>query len=72
MDIFTASWGPRDDGKTVETPGPLAKAGFKKGVTKVGFQGIQIEKTATYIKFYFCREEKARVSFMSGPLEMVA
>lgn len=35
VDIFTASWGPSDDGKTVEAPGHLAQAALLKGVTKV-------------------------------------
>ncbi|XP_059081763.1 neuroendocrine convertase 1-like [Tigriopus californicus] len=34
VDIFTASWGPSDDGKTVEAPGHLAQAALYKGVTK--------------------------------------
>ncbi|XP_078485730.1 furin-like protease kpc-1 isoform X2 [Ciona intestinalis] len=31
IDIYSASWGPDDDGETVEGPGPLAKAAFKSG-----------------------------------------
>eukprot|EP00095_Tigriopus_kingsejongensis_P012220 maker-scaffold528_size145933-snap-gene-0.25 protein:Tk12220 transcript:maker-scaffold528_size145933-snap-gene-0.25-mRNA-1 annotation:"prohormone convertase 1" len=34
VDIFTASWGPSDDGKTVEAPGHLAQSALLKGVTK--------------------------------------
>jgi hypothetical protein len=37
VDIFTASWGPRDDGKTVEAPGYLAQKALEKGVTEVIF-----------------------------------
>uniref|UniRef100_A0AAZ3Q4A2 P/Homo B domain-containing protein n=1 Tax=Oncorhynchus tshawytscha TaxID=74940 RepID=A0AAZ3Q4A2_ONCTS len=29
IDIYSASWGPDDDGKTVDGPGPLAKQGRK-------------------------------------------
>ena len=32
IDIYSASWGPEDDGKTVDGPGPLAKKAFLKGV----------------------------------------
>ena len=32
IDIYSASWGPEDDGKTVDGPGPLAKKAFIKGV----------------------------------------
>ncbi|ODM97970.1 Furin-like protease 2 [Orchesella cincta] len=28
IDIFSASWGPEDDGKTVDGPGPLARRAF--------------------------------------------
>ena len=32
IDIYSASWGPEDDGKTVDGPGPLAKKAFINGV----------------------------------------
>ncbi|GFS78582.1 furin-like protease 2 [Nephila pilipes] len=32
--IYSASWGPEDDGKTVDGPGKLAKTAFKEGITK--------------------------------------
>ena len=32
IDIYSASWGPEDDGKTVDGPGPLAKKAFIEGV----------------------------------------
>ena len=35
VDIFTASWGPTDDGKTVEGPGHMAQEAIKKGIEKV-------------------------------------
>ncbi|KAF5294709.1 hypothetical protein FQA39_LY00193 [Lamprigera yunnana] len=34
IDIYSASWGPDDDGKTVDGPGELATRAFKEGVTK--------------------------------------
>lgn len=35
IDIYSASWGPEDDGKTVDGPGPLARRAFINGVTSV-------------------------------------
>ena len=32
VDIYSASWGPEDDGKTVDGPGPLAKKAFLSGI----------------------------------------
>lgn len=32
VDVYSASWGPEDDGKTVDGPGPLAKKAFVDGV----------------------------------------
>ncbi|CAF4828773.1 unnamed protein product [Pieris macdunnoughi] len=34
VDIYSASWGPNDDGKTVEGPGKLALEAFKRGVER--------------------------------------
>jgi hypothetical protein len=34
VDIYSSSWGPDDDGATVEGPGPLAQAALLQGVTK--------------------------------------
>jgi len=34
IDIYSASWGPEDDGRTVDGPGPLAKRAFLNGVTR--------------------------------------
>lgn len=36
IDIYSASWGPDDDGKTVDGPGELATRAFIEGITKVG------------------------------------
>ncbi|KAM4707299.1 proprotein convertase subtilisin/kexin type 4 isoform 1-T2 [Discoglossus pictus] len=32
IDIYSASWGPEDDGKTVDGPGVLAKEAFYRGI----------------------------------------
>ncbi|KAM5291302.1 proprotein convertase subtilisin/kexin type 6 isoform 2-T2 [Glossophaga mutica] len=37
--IYSASWGPDDDGKTVDGPGQLAKQAFEYGIKK-GRQGL--------------------------------
>lgn len=34
--IYSASWGPEDDGRTVDGPGILTREAFRRGVTKVG------------------------------------
>ncbi|ESP05305.1 hypothetical protein LOTGIDRAFT_102960, partial [Lottia gigantea] len=34
VDIFSASWGPNDDGNTLEGPGKLAHKAFENGVTE--------------------------------------
>lgn len=33
--IYSASWGPDDDGRTVDGPGPLTKQAFEQGIKKV-------------------------------------
>ena len=35
IDIYSSSWGPSDNGRTVDGPGRLAKKAFIDGVTKV-------------------------------------
>lgn len=35
IDIYSASWGPEDDGKTVDGPAKLAKEAFLRGVLEV-------------------------------------
>ncbi|XP_031704092.1 proprotein convertase subtilisin/kexin type 6 isoform X1 [Anarrhichthys ocellatus] len=39
IDIYSASWGPKDDGKTVDGPGPLTKQTFEQGIKK-GRKGL--------------------------------
>ncbi|XP_062868756.1 proprotein convertase subtilisin/kexin type 6 isoform X2 [Trichomycterus rosablanca] len=39
IDIYSASWGPDDDGKTVDGPGPLARQAFELGIKK-GRKGL--------------------------------
>ena len=35
IDIYSASWGPSDDGKTLEGPGTFAKEALQKGIKEV-------------------------------------
>lgn len=42
IDIYSASWGPEDDGKTVDGPGPLARRAFINGVTSVSDFSLNI------------------------------
>lgn len=35
VDIYSASWGPSDDGKTVDGPGILAKEAMERGINNV-------------------------------------
>lgn len=34
IDVYSASWGPDDDGRTVDGPGELAAKAFENGITK--------------------------------------
>ena len=34
IDIYSASWGPTDDGRTVDGPGPLAIQALSEGILK--------------------------------------
>jgi len=37
IDIYSASWGPDDDGKTVDGPASLARKAFHEGIMQVWF-----------------------------------
>lgn len=41
IDIYSASWGPDDDGKTVDGPGELATRAFIEGITKVSTSNLK-------------------------------
>ncbi|KAM3183382.1 Uracil phosphoribosyltransferase, synthesizes UMP from uracil [Hymenolepis weldensis] len=34
IDVYSASWGPEDDGRTVDGPGKLARIAFRNGILK--------------------------------------
>jgi furin len=42
IDIYSASWGPDDDGKTVDGPGELATRAFIEGIRKVSLTNFAI------------------------------
>jgi len=37
IDIYSSSWGPDDDGRTVDGPGPLARKAFYNSIAFVFF-----------------------------------
>ena len=37
VDIYSASWGPNDNGRTVDGPGEIVMEVFRKGVTQVSW-----------------------------------
>lgn len=51
IDIYSASWGPTDDGKTVDGPRELTLQAMADGVNKVARQ--QGEGGVVYVRFYF-------------------
>ncbi len=53
IDIYSVSWGPDDDGKTVDGPGPLATKAFIDGVTHVSI--------STFVAQFLC----SRVSLVT-------
>ena len=40
IDVYSASWGPDDDGKTVDGPKYCTRQALKDGVRKVGSKGV--------------------------------
>ena len=44
IDIYSASWGPHDQGATMEGPQPACKAALRKGVETVSLTGSRMAK----------------------------
>ncbi|VDL92084.1 unnamed protein product [Schistocephalus solidus] len=42
IDVYSASWGPEDDGRTVDGPGRLARLAFRDGILKVRVRKFDI------------------------------
>ena len=40
IDIYSASWGPDDNGEVVDGPGPLTKKAFAEGIAQVRIQNL--------------------------------
>ena len=52
VDIYSASWGPEDNGRVVEGPDKLASEAFRQGVLKVSSQrlySVLLPRDAQYI-----------------------
>lgn len=63
--IYSASWGPEDDGKSLDGPAKLAKEAFLQGITKVSWEKygqtcttmfLSILKRLLLIDFYKLRQ----------------
>lgn len=49
IDIYSASWGPDDDGKTVDGPGELATRAFLDGIRKVSLNNALITTSEFHV-----------------------
>ena len=59
VDIYSASWGPDDDGQTVDGPGPLTRRAIEEGVSRGrgGRGSIYVwARSATVATFQYCTE----------------
>lgn len=59
IDIYSASWGPDDDGKTVDGPAKMAKEAFINGITKVGARAHARTHTRTEARAHTHTEARA-------------
>ena len=48
IDVYSASWGPDDDGRTVDGPAAMARKAFEDGIKKV-----RIVRGGFYSFFFF-------------------
>lgn len=73
IDIYSASWGPDDDGKTVDGPGELATRAFIEGVTKVYIILINSQVSILSINLIILfRAGPAKDQYLFGPRETEA
>ena len=68
MDIYSNSWGPRDDGVTIDGPGNLTRLALQSGANEVCIQRF-IEQNYVYRCTTF-RVVMERVLFLYGPMAM--
>lgn len=62
VDIYTASWGPADDGKSLEAPGRLAAEALERGVTTASREIFVIKTSQLDIAFNY----RGQVEFTTG------
>jgi hypothetical protein len=53
IDIYSASWGPDDDGKTVDGPGFLAQKAIEDGIKYVSIQITSKRKLLDLVNYEF-------------------
>ena len=68
MDIYSNSWGPRDDGVTIDGPGYFTRMALQSGVNEVCIQ-IFIKQNYVYRCTTF-RVVMEVVLFLYGPMAM--
>lgn len=55
IDIYLASWGPEDDGATLEGPGPLTRLALQNGIKTVRErESLCMKKTWLHVVVYVC------------------
>ena len=52
IQVYSASWGPDDDGRTVDGPATLARKAFYDGITKVLSKGINNDSMNIHLRVY--------------------
>ena len=68
VDIYSNSWGPRDDGVTIDGPGNLTRLALQSGANEVCIQRF-IEQNYVHRCTTF-RVVMERVLFLYGPMAM--
>ena len=58
IDIYSSSWGPDDDGRTVDGPGPMAKKAFREGNHQLGLGVGTCRHQAREITFFYQNNQR--------------
>lgn len=63
IDIYLCTWGPKDDGITLEGPGPLTRRALQNGIERVRETLVTCEKKSVniFLDCLFCCLQKAPV-----------
>lgn len=61
--IYSASWGPEDDGKSLDGPAKLAKEAFLQGITKVSAMTFYVPNLLTSTYFLLSEQTPIHSSF---------